>query len=90
MRKSTHSPEYVAILKTLLEMRKNAGMTQQQVADKLGREQSFVWRIEKGERRVDLLEFFWICNVLGYDAAQVYSDLCLMFLDETHSFKNTN
>ena len=60
-------------------MRLDAGMTQQQVADALEREQSFVWRIEKGERRLDVVEFFWVCNALGYDAAEVYSELCAAF-----------
>ncbi len=54
-------------------------MTQQQVADALDREQSFVWRIEKGERRLDVVEFFWVCNALGYNAAEVYSDLYIAF-----------
>ena len=79
MQKSTHSPEYAAVLERLLEMRMDAGMTQQQVADALEREQSFVWRIEKGERRLDVVEFFWVCNALGYDAAEVYSELCSAF-----------
>ena len=83
MQKSTHSPEYAAVLKSLLKMRLDAGMTQQQVADALEREQSFVWRIEKGERRLDVVEFFWVCNALGYDAAEVYSELCLAFRQAT-------
>jgi len=49
--------------------------TQQQLADALTREQSFVWRIENGERRLDLLEFFWVCQALGQDAKAVYGEL---------------
>ncbi len=79
MRKSTHSPEYAAVLEKLLEMRLDAGMTQVQVADALEREQSFIWRIEKGERRLDVVEFFWVCNALGCDAAKIYSELCSAF-----------
>ncbi len=37
--------------------RRAAGLTQRQLADKLGRSDSFVWKIEAGERRVDILEF---------------------------------
>ncbi len=79
MKKSTHSKEYPAILDKLVEMRRAAGMTQRQLAEKLQREHSFVWRIEKGERRLDMLEFFWVCNALGYDAAEVYAELCTCF-----------
>ena len=38
-------------------MRKAAGLTQRQLATKMGREQSFVTRIEHGERRLDVVEF---------------------------------
>ena len=80
MQKSTHTPEYAAVCEKLLEMRKAAGMTQHQLADALEREQSFVWRIEKGERRLDVVEFFWVCEALGYNASEVYSELYSSFI----------
>lgn len=46
-------------------MRKTAGLTQRQLADKLEREHSFVARLELGERRLDMMEFFWICKACG-------------------------
>jgi type VI protein secretion system component VasF len=36
---------------------------------------SFVWRIEHGERRLDVVEFFWVCEALGFDAKAVYAEL---------------
>ena len=60
-------------------MRKAAGMTQRDLAQKMKREQSFVWRIEKGERRLDVLEFFWVCEALGQDAEIIYTELCKSF-----------
>jgi len=56
-------------------MRKEAGLTQRQLAELLDREQSFVWRIEKGERRVDLLEFHWICNAMGQSSSLKYAEI---------------
>ena len=79
MKKSTHTPEYKFVLKKLVEMRKEAGMTNRQLADKLGRENSFVGRIEHGERRLDVLEFFWVCEALGQDAQAVYTELAQAF-----------
>ena len=79
MRKSTHTPEYECVLKKLVEMRKMAGLTNRQLAAKLGRENSFVWRIEHGERRLDVLEFFWVYEALGQDAEAVYSELVEAF-----------
>lgn len=46
-------------------MRKNAGLTQRQLAAKLERERSLVGRLELGERRLDMVEFFWICKACG-------------------------
>jgi hypothetical protein len=75
MKKSTFSPEYEFVLKKLVEMRKAAGLTNRQLAEKLNRENSFVWRIEHGERRLDVVEFFWVCEALGQDAKEIYGKL---------------
>lgn len=79
MKKSTHSPEYDEVLKTLVFIRKTAGLTQRDLAKRLKREQSFVWRIEKGERRLDLVEFHWVCEALGCSSAKVYGHLAGLF-----------
>ncbi len=79
MRKSIHSREYKAVLKTLVALRQKAGMTQRDLARILGREHSFVWRIETGERRLDVVEFYWVCQALGQDAIAVYSGLVKAF-----------
>ena len=50
-------------------------MSQRQLAAKLGRERSFVGRIEVGDRRVDLVEFHWICRACGYDPVEVGTEL---------------
>ena len=40
-------------------------LTQRQLAEALGREQNLGGRIETGQRRVDLVEFVWICRACG-------------------------
>ena len=75
MRKSTHSPEYLALRRLLVELRERAGLTQRQLAELLDREHSFVWRIEAGERRLDVVEFFWLCRVLEVDPPRAYREL---------------
>ena len=79
MKKSIHSDEYSVVLKKLIQMREEAGLTQRDLAEKLGRENSFVWRIEHGERRLDVVEFFWVCKALGQDATTVYAELATAF-----------
>ena len=59
----------------LVEARRRAGLTQLALAKKLGRPQSFVSKFERGERRLDVIEFAEIAYVLGIDPASVLSDL---------------
>jgi len=67
MQKSVHSEQYKKILDWLVTARKDAGFTQQQVADQLGKPQSFVAKYEGGERRLDIVELVEIAKVLGVD-----------------------
>ncbi|NBB49788.1 helix-turn-helix domain-containing protein [Rhizobium sp. CRIBSB] len=57
MTKSTHTPEYQRLVELLVETRRAAQLTQQQVADRLGKPQSYVAKVEGAERRIDVLEF---------------------------------
>jgi transcriptional regulator with XRE-family HTH domain len=50
MEKSVHSREYETMVVLLCELREKAGLTQVTLADKLGQSQSFVSKIERGER----------------------------------------
>lgn len=51
----------------LIDARKSAGLTQAQVAFRLGRPQSFVAKYENGERRIDVVEFLAIASALKAD-----------------------
>ena len=70
MNKTIHSRQSECVHKTLIAVRKKAGLTQRQLAAKLERERSFVGRLELGERRVDMVEFFWLCQACGSDPAK--------------------
>jgi ribosome-binding protein aMBF1 (putative translation factor) len=56
MSRSVHSDDYKGIIKRLKEARVESGLSQQEVADKLGKPQSYVSKIESGERRLDVAE----------------------------------
>jgi transcriptional regulator with XRE-family HTH domain len=47
-------------------MRRQKGVTQVQLADRLGLPQSYVSKYESGERRLDLIELRTICVALGF------------------------
>jgi transcriptional regulator with XRE-family HTH domain len=54
--------EYFAVGGALADARERAGLTQQQVAKRLRKPQSFVSSYERGQRRVDVLELFRIAG----------------------------
>ncbi|MBV8130637.1 MAG: helix-turn-helix transcriptional regulator [Planctomycetaceae bacterium] len=54
----------------MVEARKACGLTQAMLAQKLSRPQSFVSKYERGERRLDLVEFLEIARAIGIDALE--------------------
>jgi transcriptional regulator with XRE-family HTH domain len=73
--KSVHSPGQAALCELLVEARDRAGLTQQQLAKRLGKHQSFVAKYEGGERRIDVLEFLTIARAIGADPARLLKAL---------------
>ena len=55
----------------LVEIRTQAGVTQRELARRLERAHSYVSRIEKGDRRLDVPEMIQWCEVLGADPVSV-------------------
>lgn len=54
-------------MQVLVETRKSKCVTQQELADRLKRPQSYVAKIETGERRLDVVEFLEWFQALGAD-----------------------
>lgn len=50
-------------------------MTQDDLADALGEYQSFVARLESGQRRIDVIEFLDIAKAVGFDPKEVIEKL---------------
>ena len=73
MAKTLHSPAYEHFCSLLITARETAGLTQSDVASRLERPQSFVSKYESGERRLDVLEFLQICQVLDADSQVILS-----------------
>ena len=65
MDKSTHTREYTIFLRCLRDARLRAGLTQEEIAERLGETQSFVSKCERGERRLDLVEARAFCQAIG-------------------------
>ena len=69
--KSIHSDPYRALLDLVRSLRLDAGLSQTELAGRLGRPQTFISKVELGERRLDLEELRQICNALDQDLLDV-------------------
>lgn len=65
MQKSIYTQQHQRLCELLVEARKKAGLTQVEVAERLGKPQSFVAKYEGGERRLDVIEFLAVADVIG-------------------------
>ncbi|MBT8167484.1 helix-turn-helix domain-containing protein [Ruegeria litorea] len=59
----------------ILDKREAASVTQTELASRLGEYQSFVARLESGQRRVDVVELIELARALNFDAADVVEEL---------------
>lgn len=67
MPKSVHTDKYTKFRELLIAIRNNASLTQTQLAEKLGKPQSFVSKYESGERRLDFIEVLELAECLRFD-----------------------
>jgi transcriptional regulator with XRE-family HTH domain len=66
------TPEYRLLLDIVIQERGRSGLTQQELADRLGKPQPWVSYIENGVRRLDILEFVAVMRALGADPEAVF------------------
>ncbi len=65
MEKSLFDKDYLIFLSLLRRSRKSVGLTQEQLALRLGQSQSFISKCERGERRIDVIELRAFCLAIG-------------------------
>lgn len=83
MEKSIYSREYSLVIEQLRKARESNSLTQSQVAERLGQTQSFVSKVERGERRLDVVELRAFCSALGISLSK-FVDSIESVLSEKH------
>jgi transcriptional regulator with XRE-family HTH domain len=73
--KSIFTSEYNFVLERFVSARKAADLTQNQLAQKLGKPQSFVSKVERHERRLDVVEFVTMCTALDLAPQDILAEL---------------
>ena len=77
MPESVFSDKYILLRQLLIEARKVANLTQTELSTKLSRPQSYVSKYERGERRLDLIEFLEVATALNINPATFIEKLLL-------------
>jgi transcriptional regulator with XRE-family HTH domain len=72
VKKNLRSARHRAVILAIVDAREAASLTQRELAAKLERSNSFVWKIEAGERRIDVLEFIEIARCLDVDPVGLF------------------
>ena len=71
MPSSVFTQRHQEFIQFLVAARKAAGVTQAELAARLHRHQSFVSKYERGERRLDVVEFCQVAEALGQDPSKL-------------------
>lgn len=72
---SVYSDEYQRVIKALKKARKDKGITQTQLAEALGKPQSFIAKVENGERRLDVVEFVHLARLVDVDTTSLLEEI---------------
>ena len=81
MTRSLFSPAYTQLRESLVAARRSRGMTQAELAQLLGRPQSFVSKYERGERRLDVVEVVEVATALGVEPCDLVQDVARSLRD---------
>lgn len=69
--RSVGTAAYDALSALMAELRAEAGLTQEELATRVGRHFTWVSKVERGTRRLDLVELCEVADALGIDPAEI-------------------
>lgn len=73
--KTIYRTEYEQLLSFLKRVREDRGLSQSELGLRLGQDQTYVSKYEKGVRRLDLIETIDICKVLDINTNEIFDSL---------------
>lgn len=69
--KTIYQAKYSALIEQLITARRNAGLTQAEIAKILDKPQSYVAKIEGKDRKLDVVEFVELCETIGQEPSEL-------------------
>lgn len=73
MPKTIFGGDHRHLIEVLASARKAAGLTQTDLSERIGRDQTFISLIERGQRRVDVVEFIALAKAMGDDPVELFA-----------------
>lgn len=70
---SLRTAENDILIQVIKEARLAAGISQEELSRRMGQSITFVVKIERGTRRLDVFEFVRLCESIGVDASELFS-----------------
>ena len=74
-RKSAFEEPYIAIINRLIARRQELGINQTELGLRYGEDQSFISRVERKQRRIDVWEYVRFCRALDLDPGATLAEL---------------
>ncbi len=75
MGRSLYSEAQRTLVAAFTKARKRSGLLQADLAGKLGKDQSFISNIERGQRRIDVIELYALARAMEIDPVDLYREL---------------
>jgi transcriptional regulator with XRE-family HTH domain len=69
------SDEYRVLLDVVRQARRRSGLSQRELSTRLGKAQSHVCMIERGQRRIDSLELYFMAKAVGVDPGVLFGQI---------------
>lgn len=79
MRTELYSDEHRKLRDVLKRERLAAGLRQSDLAQRTGRSQAYISKFEKGDLRLDVVDFMRFCKTIGCDPHQIMDEVFSSF-----------